>query len=87
MSNFIDYAALFAAFATLFVVINPIGLATIFIVSTRGIATQKREAIALRTCVIPFVILSLFGLLGNSALGFSEISMPAFQISRRALLF
>ena len=87
MSNFIDYAALFAAFATLFVVINPIDLATIFIVSTRGIATQKREAIALRACVIAIMILSLFGLLGNSVLGFSETSMPAFQISGGALLF
>ena len=87
MANVIDYAALFTAFATLFVVIDPVGLATISAVLTRGVAPQKRAAIALRTCVIPFVILSLFGRLGNSALGFSEISMPAFQISRRALLF
>ena len=87
MVNVIDYAALFTAFATLFVVIDPIGLATISAVLTRGVAPQKREAIALRTFVIPFVILSLFGLLGNSALGFSEISMPTFQISRGTLLF
>ena len=88
MSNLIDYAALFIAFATLFVVIDPIGLAIITVASTRGIATQKREVIALRACVIPIIkFLSLFGLLGNPTLGFSETTMPAFQISRGALLF
>ena len=87
MANVTDYAVLFTAFATLFLVIDPIGLATISAVLTCGVAPQKCEAIAVRTCVIPFVILSLFGLLGNSALGFSEISMPAFQISRGDLLF
>ena len=87
MSNFINYAAFFTAFATLFVVIDPIGLATISVVSNRGISTQKREAIALRACVIPIMILSLFGLLGNPVLGLSETSMLAFQTSKGALLF
>ena len=87
MANFIDYAALFTAFATLFVVIDPIGLAPIFVALTQGMAPQKRKAIALQACVIAFVILSLFGLLGNSVLGFAGISMPAFTISGGALLF
>ena len=87
MASVIDYAALFTAFATLFVVIDPIGLAPIFVALTQGMAPQKRKAIALRACVIAFVILSLFGLLGDSILGFAGISMPAFQIAGGALLF
>ena len=58
MASIIDYAALFTAFATLFVVIDPIGLAPIFVALTQGMAPQKRKAIALRACVIAFVILS-----------------------------
>ena len=47
MANVVDYAALFTAFATLFVVINPIGLDPIFIAITQGTAPQKRRTIAL----------------------------------------
>ncbi len=87
MFSVIDYAALFTAFATLFLVIDPIGLAPIFVALTQGMAPQKRKAIDLRACIIAFVILSLFGLLGDSVLRFAGISMPAFQIAGGALLF
>jgi multiple antibiotic resistance protein len=80
-------AILFTASATLFVVIDPIGLAPVFVALTQGMAPKKRKAIALRACVIAFVILSLFGLLGESVLSFAGISMPAFQIAGGILLF
>ena len=82
-----DFAILFTASATLFVVIDPIGLAPVFVALTQGMASKKRKAIALRACVIAFVILSLFGLLGESVLSFAGISMPAFQIAGGILLF
>ena len=82
-----DFAILFTASATLFVVIDPIGLAPVFVALTQGMAPKKRKAIALRACVIAFVILSLFGLLGESVLSFAGISMPAFQIAGGILLF
>ena len=47
MADVIVYAALFTAFATLFVVIDQIGLAPIFVVLNQGIATKNRNAIAL----------------------------------------
>ena len=87
MSNVMDYAVLFTAFATLFVVIDPIGLAPVFVALTQGMAPKKRKAIALRACIIAFFILSLFGLLGESVLSFAGISMPAFQIAGGVLLF
>ena len=82
-----DFAILFTASATLFVVIDPIGLAPVFVALTQGMAPKKRKAIALRACVIAFVILSLFGLMGESVLSFAGISMPAFQIAGGILLF
>jgi len=82
-----DFAILFTASAILFVVIDPIGLAPVFVALTQGMAPKKRKAIALRACVIAFVILSLFGLMGESVLSFAGISMPAFQIAGGILLF
>jgi multiple antibiotic resistance protein len=82
-----DFAILFTASATLFVVIDPIGLAPVFVALTQGMAPKKRKAIALQACVIAFVILSLFGLMGESVLSFAGISMPAFQIAGGILLF
>lgn len=75
------------AFVTLFVVIDPIGLTPIFVALTRGMSRQTRRAIAIRACVISFVILLLFGLLGESVLSFVGISMPAFRIAGGILLF
>jgi multiple antibiotic resistance protein len=87
MVNMIETLPLIWAFATLFVVMDPIGLAPIFVALTQGIEPTKRKAIALRACVIAFVILALFGFFGDAVLGFAGISMPAFQIAGGALLF
>ena len=58
MVNMIETLPLIWAFATLFVVMDPIGLAPIFVALTQGIEPTKRKAIALRACVIAFVILA-----------------------------
>ena len=47
MADVIVYAAFFTAFATLFVVIDQIGLAPIFVALTQGMATKNRNTIAL----------------------------------------
>ena len=57
-----DLAFFITAFATLFVVIDPIGLAPMFVALTRGADTAHRRAVALRACIIAIVIMSLFGL-------------------------
>jgi multiple antibiotic resistance protein len=82
-----DLAFFITAFATLFVVIDPIGLAPMFVALTRGADTAHRRAVALRACIIAIVIMSLFGLFGEALLGFIGISMPAFRIAGGALLF
>ncbi|MGR3493088.1 MAG: MarC family protein, partial [Shimia sp.] len=82
-----DPVFLSTAFATLFVVIDPIGLAPLFVALTVGMEPARRRAIALRACIIAIVLLTLFGLLGDSVLGFIGISMPAFRIAGGVLLF
>ncbi len=83
----IDPATLIAAFVALFVVIDPIGLAPLFIALTQGMTPKAQRAIGLRACVIAFALLLLFGFFGEAILGFIGISMPAFRIAGGVLLF
>lgn len=82
-----DPAFLITVFVTLFVVIDPIGLAPIFVALTQGRSPAARRAIALRACVISVGLLTLFGLAGEGVLAFIGISMPAFRIAGGILLF
>lgn len=82
-----DYTAFFTAFITLFVIIDPIGLAPMFVALTKGEETTHRRGIAIRATLIAGVLLVLFGLFGEAVLGFAGISMPAFRIAGGILLF
>ncbi|MBN2905857.1 MAG: MarC family protein [Rhodobacteraceae bacterium] len=75
------------AFVTLFVVIDPIGLAPLFVAVTQGMDTATRRAIALRASLIAAFLLTLFGIFGEAVLNFAGISMPAFRIAGGILLF
>jgi multiple antibiotic resistance protein len=83
----LDIGFLVGAFVTLLVVIDPIGLAPIFVALTPGAAGGARRAIALRACLIAAGLLAAFGLFGEELLAFVGIEMPAFQIAGGLLLF
>lgn len=83
----VDTAFLISGFATLFVVMDPIGLVPLFLALTAGQSGAARRKIALRACAIAAIILTLFGLTGDSILAFIGISMPAFRIAGGILLF
>ena len=78
---------LVTAFVTLFVIIDPIGLAPIFIALTRGMSREERHRVGLRALSLGFVILAAFGLFGEQLLTAIGISIPAFRISGGLLLF
>lgn len=82
-----DYAFLISVLVTLFVVIDPIGLAPLFIALTQGMSAAERRAIALRACLTAVALLALFGAFGEALLGFVGISMAAFRIAGGLLLF
>lgn len=82
-----ELAFYITAFVTLFVVIDPIGMAPLFVALTAGMEPARRRAIGLRSCLIGAGILTLFGVFGEAVLGFVGISMPAFRIAGGILLF
>lgn len=75
------------AFTALFVVIDPIGLAPLFIALTAGMSVGQRWRIALRATAVAAGILILFTFAGEAVLTFLGISMPAFRIAGGLLLF
>ncbi|TJZ92965.1 MarC family protein [Paracoccus gahaiensis] len=82
-----DMATTITAFVTLFVVIDPIGLAPIFIALTPGMDASARLRIGLRSLVIAAILLTLFGLAGEAILSGIGISISAFRIAGGLLLF
>jgi multiple antibiotic resistance protein len=82
-----DPQFLITAFVALFVVIDPIGLAPLFVALTAGMSAQKRRAIAIRACLVSIGILLVFSIFGSGILTFAGISMPAFRIAGGILLF
>ena len=75
------------AFATLFVVVDPIGLVPLFLALTQGMSAQMRRTVGIRALVIATVLLTAFGLFGDALLRGIGITMPAFRISGGMLLF
>jgi multiple antibiotic resistance protein len=81
----IDY--ILNAFATLFVTIDPVGLAPLVLALTAGARPEMRRAVAIRASVIAFLVLIAFAFVGAGILTFLGISMPAFRIAGGLLLF
>ncbi len=82
-----DLSFYIPAFVTLFVVIDPIGLTPLFVALTKGMSDRQRRMIAIRSVLVAFSILLLFGLAGEAVLNFLGISMPAFRMAGGILLF
>jgi multiple antibiotic resistance protein len=76
-----------SALVTLFVVVDPIGLAPTFLAVTEGLPRRARRSVALRASIIAGAILVGTTLLGDWLLRALGISLPAFRIAGGLLLF
>lgn len=83
----LDTAFMITALVTMFVVIDPIGIAPLFLALTQGMTPAQRRRVALRATLTATLILALFAFFGEALLGFIGISMPAFRIAGGILLF
>ncbi len=81
----LDYLA--SAFVTLIVVVEPLGLAPIFLAATWALDQRSRTRIAARACVFAFLILAGAALIGARLLAALGVSLPAFRIAGGLLLF
>jgi len=75
------------ALVTLFITIDPVGLAPIFLAVTAGMLRQERRATALRSTLVAAAVLIFFALVGERLIGVLGISLAAFRIAGGLLLF
>jgi multiple antibiotic resistance protein len=74
-------------FVTLLAVINPIEAAATFATLTGNRTPKDQQTIALRSSIVAFVILVVFGFIGQQLLTALGIGFPAFRIAGGLLLF
>jgi multiple antibiotic resistance protein len=77
----------FHAFITLLVIIDPIGIAAIFVSLTLGGDDAYKRRMAVRGTVIAMAVLLAFALAGEYLFRALGITLPAFRIAGGALLF
>jgi multiple antibiotic resistance protein len=78
---------LIAAFVTLAVVVDPIGLVPSFIAVTHGLPKRARRSVAWRAALIAGIVLAGSALIGDWLLNTLSITLPAFRIAGGLLLF
>jgi multiple antibiotic resistance protein len=78
---------LISAAVTLFVVVDPIGLAPTFLSVTTGLPNGARRTVALRATAMAGAILAGTALIGDWLLRQLGITLPAFRIAGGLLLF
>jgi multiple antibiotic resistance protein len=81
----LDFAI--TALVTLFVVVDPIGLAPTFLAVTEGLPRRARRDVAVRASLIAGAVLVGTALIGDLLLRALGISLPAFRIAGGLLLF
>ena len=78
---------LFQIFVTLFVVIDPVGIATIFMALTHAGDKAFQKKMAIRGTLTASAILFVFFFMGDTLLKLIGIGIPAFRIAGGTLLF
>jgi multiple antibiotic resistance protein len=81
----LDFAI--TALVTLFVVVDPVGLAPTFLAVTEGLPRRARRDVAVRATIIAGVILVGTALVSDLLFRALGISLPAFRIAGGLLLF
>lgn len=76
-----------SALVTLFVVVDPVGLAPTFLAVTAGLPRSARRSVALRASLIAGGILAGAALTGDWLFGTLGISLAAFRIAGGLMLF
>jgi multiple antibiotic resistance protein len=89
IQNLRAFAVIFTirAFVTFFTIIDPLGLAPVFIGLTAHLNDAQRHKIITRAIVISAAIIAFFGLVGRFLLDRLGISLYAFNMAGGALLF
>jgi len=70
-----------SALAAIFVVMDPLGAIPVVLGVTQGYTTERRNAIVKKACLVAFLILLAFALLGGLIFKIFGISLAAFRVA------
>ena len=76
-----------SAFLSFLVIVDPAGLAPLFLSITAGQSRREQNTVARNAVLIAAVIIILFGIGGRSLLGYLGVSIDALRIAGGILLF
>lgn len=83
-----DYLTYFVyAFASIFVIVNPIEATMVFISLTSGIEQEEKKRIYGRATTVAFVVALLFAVGGDLVLQFFGITVDSLRVAGGVLLF
>lgn len=83
-----DYLTYFVyAFASIFVIVNPIEATMVFISLTSGIDPQEKKRIYGRATTVAFIVALLFAVGGDLVLQFFGITVDSLRVAGGVLLF
>ena len=66
---------------SLFAILSPLGTVPTFLALTEGNAAGERLSMARRACIVAFVVMAAFSLLGSRILDAFHVGIPALQIA------
>ncbi len=75
------------AFASIFVIVNPIEATMVFISLTSGMEQEEKKKVYWRTTSVAFAIALLFALAGDLVLQFFGITVDSLRVAGGVLLF
>jgi len=74
-------------FMAFFAIMNPIANSGIFLSLTDGMNDKSRMSVALKSCLMTFIIVSIFILVGGEILDVFGITVDAFRIAGGIIIF
>lgn len=80
-------AYFFYAFASVFIIVNPVEATMVFISLTPGASAGERARISLRAASVAYIVALLFALTGDLVLRFFGTTVDALRVAGGVLLF
>jgi multiple antibiotic resistance protein len=82
-----DFKFALTAFATMFTIIDPIGMIPLTLAATVALPAERRPKIVDQAIFVAGVVMLVMGLVGRPLLGYLGITLEAFTIAGGILLF